>query len=215
MFRSLLLFVPLALFAAGPAARSDELPADIEKLLKGLQEDESGIEKQAAEEIKKIQEKAEQELKKARDKVIEKLQALQDDYTRAGKLDEALAVRDRIRALKAGVFVGRKCEVLSGNTWYKSEVVQYKDGKYFIKYDGYGDSSNEWVGPERIRFPEAGKKAPAVQKKCEVLWGDRWWAAAVLEAKDGKYYIKYDGYGDNWNEWVGPERIRFPEPNPK
>ena len=47
------------------------------------------------------------------------------------------------------------------------------------------------------------------QTKAEVLWNGTWYAAEVLETKDGKFSIHYTGYGDNWNEWVGHDRIRL------
>lgn len=40
-----------------------------------------------------------------------------------------------------------------------------------------------------------------------VEWGNRWWDATVLEVDDGSYYIHYVGWGDEWDEWVGPDRI--------
>lgn len=43
----------------------------------------------------------------------------------------------------------------------------------------------------------------------KVKWGESWWDAQVLEVKPGnKYYIKYDGYADSWNETVGTDRIK-------
>lgn len=90
-------------------------------------------------------------------------------------------------------------------TWYPAKVLEQKDGKFYIKYDGYSDASNEWVGKERIRFPD---KAAAAPDKVEVEWAGTWYPAKVLEKKDGKSLIKYDGYGDSFNEWVGPDRIR-------
>jgi hypothetical protein len=53
-------------------------------------------------EAKDIQEKAEKEVKARRDKLIEKLKQLQDTYTRAGKLDEAVAISEKIKVVKIG-----------------------------------------------------------------------------------------------------------------
>lgn len=41
-----------------------------------------------------------------------------------------------------------------------------------------------------------------------MLWGNRWWSAEILKSKNGKSFIHYTGYGDEWNEWVGPDRMR-------
>jgi hypothetical protein len=44
--------------------------------------------------------------------------------------------------------------------------------------------------------------------KIEVLWSGAWYKAQIIEAKDGQYKIHYDGFGNNWDEWVKPDRIR-------
>lgn len=48
-----------------------------------------------------------------------------------------------------------------------------------------------------------------VGDKVEVQWGSTWYAAEV-KAIDGpsRWKIGYDGYGANWDEVVGPDRIR-------
>jgi len=53
---------------------------------------------------------------------------------------------------------------------------------------------------------EAGVCAPG--DKAQVLWKGTWYPASVLKANDNKCYIHYDGYGSNWDEWVGPGRIK-------
>jgi hypothetical protein len=37
-----------------------------------------------------------------------------------------------------------------------------------------------------------------------------WQAALVLQAANGEYYVHYIGNEMDSNEWVGPDRIRFP-----
>jgi hypothetical protein len=44
----------------------------------------------------------------------------------------------------------------------------------------------------------------------DVEWRGRWWPATVLERKtSGRYLVHYDGYGNEWDEVVPPERIRL------
>src|SRR5205814_2120639 len=100
-------------------------------------------------------------------------------------------------------------EVEWHGTWYPAKILEQKDGKFYIKYDGWGDEWNEWVGKERIRLPAKGAVI-APDGKVEVFWSTTWFPAKILMEKDGKYLIKYDGYGDEWNEWVGKDRIRVP-----
>ncbi len=41
-----------------------------------------------------------------------------------------------------------------------------------------------------------------------VKWHGSWWPAQVLQVGRKQWFIHYDGYGNNWDEWVGPGRIR-------
>lgn len=116
-------------------------------------------------------------------------------------------VKDQVLPIGKAAAAKGKAEVLWGSTWYAAQVLEEKDGKFFIKYDGYGDNWNEWVGKDRIRF----LGLPPARRQCEVEWHGTWFPAEVLKENEGKFYIKYDNYGDTWNEWVGKERIRFPD----
>ena len=53
----------------------------------------------------------------------------------------------------------------------------------------------------------------AIGTAVQVLWPDDgvWYDAKILEGKLGIHRIHYDGYGDEWDEWVGPDRIRSPQ----
>lgn len=42
----------------------------------------------------------------------------------------------------------------------------------------------------------------------EIEWRGTWYTGKLLEMKDGKYYVSYNGYTSTWNEWIGPERIK-------
>ncbi len=46
-----------------------------------------------------------------------------------------------------------------------------------------------------------------VGEKLEVLWKNTWYKATILEAKDKKYKIRYDGFGEKWDEWVDDSRM--------
>jgi hypothetical protein len=52
-------------------------------------------------------------------------------------------------------------------------------------------------------------RACAAGDKAQVLWKGTWYPATVLKAKGAECYIHYDGYGSNWDEWVGPDRINI------
>lgn len=56
--------------------------------------------------------------------------------------------------------------------------------------------SHPWLG-ERVMTWSDGKK-----------WKGKWWKAKVHRVGDGLDFVRYDGYDANWDEWVGPYRIR-------
>lgn len=49
-------------------------------------------------------------------------------------------------------------------------------------------------------------------QKVQVEWKGKWYASTILEvgtdANAGKYKIHYDGWGSEWDEWVGPSRMK-------
>jgi hypothetical protein len=53
-------------------------------------------------EIAAIKQRAEKDVQAAHDKCLAQLQQLQDQYTKLGALDQAVAVRDKLRTLKLG-----------------------------------------------------------------------------------------------------------------
>lgn len=115
---------------------------------------------------------------------------------------------------------GDKAQVLWKGTWYPATVRKAKGTECYIHYDGYGNSWDEWVGPDRIKVtasgaPAAAAEAPAAAasfgegEAVSVLWKGTWYPAHVLKAMGGgRYRIHYDGYDASWDENVGPSRIR-------
>jgi YD repeat-containing protein len=48
--------------------------------------------------------------------------------------------------------VGAKVQVEYNDAWYPATVLKQENGKYYIHYDDYDDSWDEWVTEERIKF---------------------------------------------------------------
>ena len=57
------------------------------------------------------------------------------------------------------------------------------------------------------RRPQVTRMEP----DCKVEWRGAWYDAKVLKKKPGYWYIHYVDDDDSWDEWVGPDRIRFKE----
>jgi hypothetical protein len=70
-------------------------------------------------------------------------------------LSDRFAERDQPRpatkAPPASFAVGAKVEVEWGNKWWKAAVTRSEGGRYFVHYEGYDASYDEWVGPARLR----------------------------------------------------------------
>lgn len=133
--------------------------------------------------------------------------------------------------------VGDAVEIDWSGMWYKGTVKEVASGKYKVHYEGWSDTYDEWVGPERLRKtagsgktvtekekPKEEKKAttetkttgdktsdsPTYQKnqKVEINWSGTWYKGTILEVSNGKYKVRYDGWGSAYDEWVGQERLR-------
>lgn len=77
------------------------------------------------------------------------------------------------------------------------------------------NGSAQMILPMASALPE--QKAEPVQAgfrvgdAVEVEWQGDWWPAHVTNMSSTfpiTYAIHYDGYGDEWDEWVGLDRIR-------
>lgn len=58
-------------------------------------------------------------------------------------------------------------------------------------------------------FAISGYAACKVGEKADVLWKGTWYPATVKKAKGDQCFIHYTGYGNDWDEWVGPDRIKI------
>lgn len=47
-----------------------------------------------------------------------------------------------------------------------------------------------------------------LHNKVQVKFGNQWYNAEIIDVKNDQYKIHYDGYGNNWDEWVKADRIK-------
>lgn len=102
--------------------------------------------------------------------------------------------------------IGRRVKVLWGGSWYDATILDGRNNQYYIHYEGWSDSQNEWVTTDRIQFSNSNYY---VGQWVEVEYRGTWYAARILQTNNNQYYIHYDGWGDSQNEWVTTDRIRF------
>jgi hypothetical protein len=102
--------------------------------------------------------------------------------------------------------IGQRIESQQGETWYKAKTVAInEDGELHVKY--IIDGEEEWVTKDRIRTyqPAMFEIGAAVEVQDE---SQDWYPATVKKAWYGLHYISYDDFDEDWNEWVGSDRIR-------
>ncbi len=100
--------------------------------------------------------------------------------------------------------IGNIVEVSWKGYWHMAKVDEAKTTElYKIHYVGWDAKWDEWVGESRMRHGYY-KTGDDVQ----VLWKNKYMPAMIIEVKEMKYLIHYRGYSKEWDEWVGPERIR-------
>lgn len=66
------------------------------------------------------------------------------------------------------------------------------------------------VAQPAIAAQANGNNAWAKGQGVEINWGNKWWKGRILAVDEaiGKYRVHYDGWADNWDEWVTPDRLR-------
>ncbi|MBK6541778.1 MAG: hypothetical protein IPG10_10975 [Flavobacteriales bacterium] len=100
---------------------------------------------------------------------------------------------------------GDKVQIESTGSWYPGKVLEVKEGQFFVAYDGWSETFNEWVGPDRIKGGATEAAPSALTKfkvgdKVEVEYGMVPEPATIMEVGENKYHIKYDNslFGDKW-----------------
>ncbi|MBK8339561.1 MAG: hypothetical protein IPK99_05940 [Flavobacteriales bacterium] len=100
---------------------------------------------------------------------------------------------------------GDKVQIESTGSWYPGKVLEVKDGQFFVAYDGWSETFNEWVGPDRIKTAASETTPSGLTKfkagdKVEVDYGMVPEPATIMEVGENKYHIKYDNtlFGDKW-----------------
>lgn len=106
----------------------------------------------------------------------------------------------------AGPRVGERLKVKSEGEYYAARIVDESGNRILVHYLGYDPSEDEWMAADELvaRARASFKKG----EKAEVLSEGAWWVAKIVKRRDGRYYVHYSGYGDEWNEWVDVTRIR-------
>ncbi|HEY3965940.1 MAG TPA: Tudor-knot domain-containing protein [Planctomycetaceae bacterium] len=103
---------------------------------------------------------------------------------------------------------GERVEVLWNDKWYRAQIITTKDGEFHIHYVNYPASWDEWVGKDRLR-PYRPHEYPA-GAEVNVHWSQdqNWYPARVRRSWYGLHFVHYDGYSEEYDDWVSPDSIR-------
>ena len=99
----------------------------------------------------------------------------------------------------------------SEGKWYSSEIIDGKPsaGAYKVHYCGWDDKWDEWVDAKRLRA--IVKPKLNVGQQYDVLWEKKWYPATITKTvEDYFYFVHYEGYDGEDDEWITPERARVP-----
>jgi hypothetical protein len=100
-----------------------------------------------------------------------------------------------------------------GSYWAAHVLGRQADGRLAIHYDGWDASWDEVVELRRIALGVRAPQRPyRVGDRFFVEWGGSWWPAQVERTTKSGVGIHYQGYGHEWDEVVGSERILHLEP---
>jgi len=103
--------------------------------------------------------------------------------------------------------VNEKIQIEHNGSWYDGTILKVNaaEGQYYVSYDGWSDSWNEWVGVERIKgFGKEAAPAPLTKFKVgdrvEVEYGMIPEPARIISVGENKYEIEYDtkSFGKKW-----------------
>jgi hypothetical protein len=105
--------------------------------------------------------------------------------------------------------VGERVEVEWHGKWYRAKSIDADGDQLLVHFNGFGSDADEWVGPERVRpyypaqFAEGGR--------VEVEWekDGKWYPARIERGWYGLHKVRYDGYDESSDEWVGPGKVRL------
>ena len=90
---------------------------------------------------------------------------------------------------------------------YRVQIIAARGGQYRVHYIGYPDTWDTWVTPDNLRKITPGNWK--VGDHLEANWKGKWFPAVIQRVEEGYFYfVDYDGWGPEWNEWVTEKYMR-------
>lgn len=97
------------------------------------------------------------------------------------------------------------------NEWYRSEILDHKDGRYRVHYNGWDNKWDEWVAPAEIKRLET--KTLDLNGAYEVEREKKWLPAVLTDQVENYFYFAhYLHEAGEADEWITADRARPASP---
>ena len=105
--------------------------------------------------------------------------------------------------------LGDRIEVEWQGKWYRAQVIDAAENRFKVHYVKFADSWDEWIGPDRMRPFQPSHLS--LDADVEVQWhrDQKWYPSKICRTWYGLYFVHYEGYPNEWDEWVAPEAVRL------
>jgi hypothetical protein len=100
--------------------------------------------------------------------------------------------------------VGEAVEAHNGNDYSAASIVDFSRGKYLVRFDGR-DPQENWVPEYKVRQSRTYATGDSVEALGTT---GAYYVATIVDYKDGRYLVHWDGYGSKDDSWVVPSQIR-------
>ncbi len=78
-----------------------------------------------------------------------------------------------------------------------------------VRFYSYTNNELEWVATNRTKpFTCQSDFSVGALVRVYSIYDEKWMKARVLKKFSCLHYIKYEGFGSEWDEWVSPEKIK-------
>lgn len=104
--------------------------------------------------------------------------------------------------------IGERVSVNYDGQDYTGFVAEARAGEFNIRFYSYTNHETDWVAQQRAKPLRFAKYPNGSSVEVYSAPYKAWYPAKVLRTSACLHFIHYEGYGNEWDEWVPPARIR-------
>lgn len=126
------------------------------------------------------------------------------EFAFTGNLNNQTIITENVP--KPALRVGERVEAFDQGNWYRAIITEVTHDQFKVHFFGYEYDEDTFLNATQLR--QFKPKTFAVGSKIQAESEGKWYPAKILEVKGGAHLVSYDGYGEEWNEWISSDRIR-------